>query len=110
MTSIWLINLSRQLTKAILDGFDISNDQFPPKQCLSKNVALRTLDVLSPVPEELVGRYDVVHVRLFLCVVRDNDPSVIISNLARLLSQYFFCHILFFSSLSRARVAANHGF
>ena len=45
------------------------------------------LDVLEPIPEELRGKYDLVHVRLFLAVVQDDDPTPILRNLMDLLSQ-----------------------
>jgi len=32
-----------------------------------------------------VGRYDVVHLRLFMCVVASGDPMPLLKNLMRLL-------------------------
>ena len=46
-----------------------------------------TLDVHEPIPEGLRGKYDVVHVRLFLTVVRNDDPGPILENMLRMLSQ-----------------------
>lgn len=84
---IWLIDLNRQLPSAQLDGFDISAEQYPPKQWLPTNLSLSTLDIFPPVPEELIGKYDIIHVRLFILVVRDDDPTPILRNLISMLSQ-----------------------
>ncbi|KAL2042758.1 hypothetical protein N7G274_004517 [Stereocaulon virgatum] len=84
-TGIWLIDLSRQLHSARLDGFDISTDQFPPKQWLPENMSLHTLDILKPIPEEFKGKYDVVHARLLLPLVKNNDPTPVLKNMFSLL-------------------------
>ena len=89
---IWLIDLNRQLPLSCLDGFDVSADQYPPKEWLPANLSLTTLDIHKEVPEELKGKYDIVHVRLFLTVVKKNDPLPILKNLMDMLSGYpFIC-------------------
>ena len=85
--SIWLINVNRQLPSAQLDGFDISVDQFPSKEWLPDNISLHRLNVLKPIPEELKGKYDLVHLRLFLAVVKNDNPAPILRNLMDMLSQ-----------------------
>ena len=84
---IWLIDVSRQLPSAQLDGFDVSAAQYPPKEWLPSNISLQTLDVFTSIPKDLQGKYDVVNVRLFLAVVKNNDPSPILRNLMRMLSK-----------------------
>ena len=86
-SSIWLVDVNRQLPSVHLDGFDNSIDQFPSKGWLPDNISLSRLDVLKPIPEELKGKYDLVHVRLFLAVVQDDDPTPILRNLMDMLSQ-----------------------
>ncbi|MCJ1303443.1 hypothetical protein MMC08_006253 [Hypocenomyce scalaris] len=85
-TGIWLIELAKTLPAATqLDGYDISSAQFPPKEWWPKNVNLQTLDALGAVPEELVGKYDVVHVGLLCVVVRNEDPAPVLKHLMALL-------------------------
>lgn len=84
-TGIWLIDLNRQLPLSCLDGFDVSPDQYPPKEWLPANISLKTLDIHKPIPEELKGKYDVVHVRLFITVVKNDDPLPILKNLMDML-------------------------
>ncbi|KOS17688.1 hypothetical protein ESCO_002511 [Escovopsis weberi] len=55
-TSLWLLDLAAKLPETVtLDGFDISDSQFPPSSLLPPNVTLRTMNALDTVPEELVG-------------------------------------------------------
>lgn len=84
-TAIWLIDVAREYSTAKLDGFDINTSQAPPKQWLSPNFTLKTWNVFDPVPESMIGVYDVVHVRLLVLVVQNSDPRHILRNLLRML-------------------------
>lgn len=42
------------------------------------------------LPAELRGVYDIVHVRFFLCVIRDGDPRPLLRNLLMMLSMFDF--------------------
>lgn len=84
--SVWLTDLSRHLaTTAQLDGFDVDTSQAPPREWLPPNVNIRTWDIFTDVPDELVEQYDVVHVKLLVFVVK-GDPIPILRNLIRMLS------------------------
>ncbi|KAF2811997.1 S-adenosyl-L-methionine-dependent methyltransferase [Mytilinidion resinicola] len=85
-TGIWLLDLADAFPpNAILDGFDISADQFPHESTLPPNVTFGVLDGMKEIPEELVGKYDVVRVSLIVLVVKDGEPGGWIENLMRLL-------------------------
>ncbi|KAL3468098.1 hypothetical protein BJX64DRAFT_273628 [Aspergillus heterothallicus] len=85
-TGIWPISLSLTLPKSVhLTGFDITNAQFPPREWLPDNVRLEKLDILAPVLEELRGSYDVVAIRFFSLIVKDNDVGTLLGNLLSLL-------------------------
>lgn len=85
-TGIWLLDLPCELPEpAVLDGFDIDLSKAPPAQWLPNNVTVHNWDILSPVPEHLVGRYDIVHLRLLILVVQHSDPVPIIQNAYRML-------------------------
>ena len=84
---IWLLDLARTLLPtAQLDGFDIDISGCPHEQWLPPNVTMRQLDALGEIPEHLVGIYDIVHLRLFQVVVKDNDPGPLLRNMLRMLS------------------------
>ena len=78
--------MSAELPSARLDGFDISEEQFPSKAWLPSSIALCQLDVTKTIPPELEGMYDLVHVQLFLCVVQKDGPAAILEELVKLLS------------------------
>ena len=90
MDRIWLIDLQSQLpTSAVLDGFDVSASQFPPKEWLPHNVSLYSLDIFEDIPERWCGQYDIINIRYFCCVVRDNAPDQIIRNILKMLSMSY---------------------
>ncbi|KAL3456694.1 S-adenosyl-L-methionine-dependent methyltransferase [Aspergillus heterothallicus] len=85
-TGIWLLELASQLPPTVrLHGFDISDRLFPHDSLLPSNVKLGVMDSLSEAPTQLVGEYDVVHLRLWCCVVTGGDPSRLIRGALALL-------------------------
>lgn len=96
-TGIWLIETARALPHARLDGYDISEEQFP-RHKLPPNVKLSILDAVGLIPEELVAAYDVVHISLFVMLVRNENPAPILRNLILMLSECSDSIILQFSS------------
>ena len=87
--SAWLLDLAKTLPSSTqLDGFDLSASQYPHKLLLPSNVSLQTLDATNEPPQELQGKYDVVHLRLFLIVINNNDPTPILNHCFKLLSKH----------------------
>ncbi|RDL41293.1 S-adenosyl-L-methionine-dependent methyltransferase [Venustampulla echinocandica] len=85
-TGIWLIELARTLPPTVqLDGLDISFGQCPPKEWLPQNIAWVTHDAFSEPPEELLEKYDVIHVQLFITLIRDGNPVPMLKNLIKML-------------------------
>lgn len=81
------MELAEELPSSIkLDAFDTAPEQYPPRAWLPKNISLYVQDAFKSFPTEFHGSYDIVHIALFILVVPDNDPSVLISNLLKLLS------------------------
>lgn len=68
------------------DAFDTAPGQYPPRAWLPGNISLYVQDAFKSFPTDFHGIYDIVHIALFILVVPDNDPSVLISNLLKLLS------------------------
>ena len=87
-TRMWLTDVNKELPLAHLHGFDKTVDGFPPRQWLPENVILQQLDIFEPIPETLIGQYDIVHVRLFMLVIQNDDPGPMLGNLVRLLSMF----------------------
>ena len=51
---------------------------------------MQRLDALGEIPEHLIGVYDIVQLRLFQVVVKDDDPGPLLRNVLKLLSGCFF--------------------
>jgi SAM-dependent methyltransferase len=85
-TAIWLLDLACELPSSVrLHGYDIDLSNTPPPQWLPNNITLHTWNLFDPVPDHLVGKYDVIHLRLLILVVQDSDPVPVIRNVARML-------------------------
>ena len=84
-TAIWLIDVAREYPTARLHGFDIDTSQAPPKQWLPSNITLETWNIFDDVPENMIGTYDVVHLRLLVLVVHRSDIRNVIRKLLRML-------------------------
>ncbi|GAT30326.1 hypothetical protein RIB2604_03303040 [Aspergillus luchuensis] len=85
-TAIWLTDLASKLPKSVrLDGLDVSFDAAPLREWLPPNVTLHYWDVKSPVPEHLIGAYDLVNVRFFAIVLRNSEIKNVLKSLFRLL-------------------------
>lgn len=81
---VWLTDLSSilasQAVSARLDGYDINTINFPAPAFLPPGVTLSKLDVLSnDLPQELRETYDIVHVRAFISVLAQGDPSPLLA-------------------------------
>jgi len=74
-----------------LDAFDITTDLIPHAKWRPENVSFQKLDIFKPIPEELKGKYDVVHIRFFLPVVGKTGPELAIKAALDMLSR---CSIL----------------
>ncbi|KAL8867403.1 MAG: hypothetical protein Q9198_008529 [Flavoplaca austrocitrina] len=70
-------------------GFDVDLAQAPPREWLPPNVKLDTLDLFKPLPDVYVERFDVVHLRLLMCVIKE-DPMPVLNNLISMLSKLPF--------------------
>lgn len=88
LVRIWLLDLSSQLdASAELVGLDNDITQVGPREWLPLNMKLREWNVFSDPPDDLVGKFDIVHIRLFIFVIED-DPTLVLRRLIKLLSMY----------------------
>lgn len=86
-TGIWAIETAKILpSKCQIDGFDISDKQFPPAEDLPSNIRLREWDVLAPMPVEYWNRYDIVNVRALVVALGDDEWKIAVRNLVLILS------------------------
>ncbi|KAL3430398.1 hypothetical protein BDV09DRAFT_178619 [Aspergillus tetrazonus] len=81
---VWLTELHSHLAKnnisVQLDGFDINPVNFPNPAFLPASVTFRQLDILAnPLPTELLGVYDIVHIRAFGSIILDSKLAPILT-------------------------------
>ncbi|KAL9056096.1 MAG: hypothetical protein Q9162_003159 [Coniocarpon cinnabarinum] len=63
-TGAWLEACNEELGTGItLDGFDISDLNFPPPERTSPNVHFHIVDAKQPFAAQFLGQYDLVHIR-----------------------------------------------
>lgn len=84
-TAVFLRRLCPVYASATLHGFDISPALFPSKSTLPNNIHLSVLDARQPVPDNLRGVYDLVHVRLLAAGLEAAEWGPVVQNLAQLL-------------------------
>ncbi|RAQ52228.1 hypothetical protein AFGD_008707 [Aspergillus flavus] len=85
-TGIWLTDLARRLPTTVqLDALDISFDATPPAEWLPSNVHTRVWDVKTDPPEDLIGVYDIVHIRHFTLVLLEEEVESVLARLFKLL-------------------------
>ncbi|KAI1773802.1 S-adenosyl-L-methionine-dependent methyltransferase [Hypoxylon cercidicola] len=84
-TARFLLRLQPTYPDARLEGFDISSSLYPPQSTLPPNVSLAELDMKQPFPEDMHGKYDLVHARMLVAAMRPSDWETAVRNLARLL-------------------------
>ena len=84
-TAIWLLSVGRQHSSAQLCGVDIDITQAPPRQWLPSNIAFRSWNMYNEIPEDMLGKFDLVHCRLLVLAVKNSDPKPILETLQKLL-------------------------
>ena len=70
-----------------LEGYDINANYLPATEDLPHNVTMRIIDVFDDIPDELAEKFDVIHVRTFAVIIKNNDPVPFLKNIMRLLSE-----------------------
>ena len=84
-----MIELARILPEsAEIDGMDVSFQQCPPKDWMSKNITWIHHDAFAQPPQELEGKYDIIHIKLFITLIRDGNPRPVLQNMLKMLSAY----------------------
>lgn len=84
-SGLWLIDVSRELPGAQLDGLDLDLTRAPHRRWLPPNINLGHWDMFGEVPPELLGKYDLVHIRLLILVLSGVDLSKPLANFLKLL-------------------------
>ncbi|KAF2166432.1 hypothetical protein M409DRAFT_23074 [Zasmidium cellare ATCC 36951] len=84
-TGVWALEVAERFPNLTIEGLDINLNETPPKAWLPSNVTFREFNLLEDIPEELVERYDIVHVQFVMIFVLDSNVHAVIQRLLRML-------------------------
>jgi hypothetical protein len=70
-TGVWSVSVAKELPNAQIRGFDIDISKFATN--LPPNVQLQYGDVFEPFPSDLLGKFDLVHARFLVSLLRKED-------------------------------------
>ncbi|MCJ1322229.1 hypothetical protein MMC15_007576 [Xylographa vitiligo] len=77
-TAIWPIDAAESSSFSVsVDCFDIASTSFPPPAWIPPNAQLHIHDVFKPFPEEFHGVFDIVHLRWWLSLSRDQIDTLV---------------------------------
>ncbi|KAF3009094.1 hypothetical protein E8E14_009141 [Neopestalotiopsis sp. 37M] len=85
-TGIWLLDAYDRLPPSTqLTGLDISFDATPPPETFPANIQFQKWDLRDPVPEDLVGAFDIINVRFMIFVVFKDEVPVVVDKFMQML-------------------------
>lgn len=85
-SGIWLKALVGYLpTTSVLTGFDIDTSKLPAPRSMPRNVTLLHGNILEPFSDDLLGTYDLVHVRFLIFSLKATEWVPAARNLRTLL-------------------------
>ncbi|KAI9678377.1 MAG: hypothetical protein M1822_008023 [Bathelium mastoideum] len=84
-TGSWLIDVSREVPSARLDGSDIDLSQAPHAKWLPQNVTMRYWNIFEDLPSDAIAKYDVVHIRLLVLAMQKHDLHPVVQKLYAML-------------------------
>ena len=102
-TGIWAFALADELPNVDITGLDIVTDQYPHKSVWPKNAKMGVWDFKTAPPKELLGAFDVVNIGVIAVVIENDDPSSIIQNVAKLLSEQLLSMLVMYKLLTVSR-------
>ena len=85
-TGVWLLDAVDMCPGIVAEGLDINIENVPPKAWLPENVSFSRFNLLEALPDEYVGRYDVINVQFLTSFVRDEHIGLAMENLVKMLS------------------------
>ncbi|KAL8950967.1 MAG: hypothetical protein Q9222_003028 [Ikaeria aurantiellina] len=84
-TAMWVMDVARTYPLAQVEGFDNDLSQAPSSRWLPSNAHLRHWDLFTDVPDDMVGKYDLVHVRLLVLVLQREDAPAFLQKVMQML-------------------------
>ena len=84
-----MLDFARQHPRATqLERLDISLNQTPSKDWLPSNIIFSRQNIFEEPPEDLVDKYNIIHVRYLTLVIKQNDHTTVLDNLLKMLGTF----------------------
>lgn len=84
-TALWSLDVAHEIPKAQLQAYDVDLTQAPAPGWLPSNVQVSEWDIFKDPPADMIGRFDVVHIRLLVLVLSGLDPNPVFQRFRSLL-------------------------
>ncbi|KAI1741934.1 hypothetical protein F4680DRAFT_464239 [Xylaria scruposa] len=85
-SAIWLLDIAKTFSPdAELVGIDLDTSKFPSASDLPPNITLRQANMFEPFPNDLIGKFDVVNMRLIVFALKEGYGTELVRNLMTLL-------------------------
>jgi hypothetical protein len=81
------MELGAELPSAKILGLDISDAQYPDRITWPGGVELSLYNLIKPVPDHLIKRFDVIHLRLLAGGITSHELSTAMQHLLTMLSK-----------------------
>ena len=75
----------------MLTGTDVNLDQCPPRVWLPSNLSFLSWSIFDEPPENLVERFDLVHLQLLCFVIKDSELIPTLRRVMKTVSKFVYC-------------------
>jgi len=82
------LSLAHEYPRARVLALDISAEQYPPAWTRPANIEFGLWNFFNPLAPELVGRFDVVHIRAICAPLINGGRDAVIKKLIQMLSKF----------------------
>ena len=82
------LSLAHEYPHAKVLALDISAEQYPPAWTRPANMEFGLWNFFDPLPDELAGRFDVVHIRAICAPLVNGGRDAVIKKLVQMLSKF----------------------
>lgn len=87
---VWPIEVAEQLSEkgipSSIDGFDITSAHWPHPAWLPDNITLHEHDVFTPFPDSYHEKFNLVQIRAFAAILREDNVDRLLQNVAIIMS------------------------
>ncbi|TVY48847.1 Methyltransferase [Lachnellula occidentalis] len=84
-TAIWPVEVAREYPAANIDALDLDFSHVIAREWLPHSITLRSWNMFDEVPGDMLGKYDLVHIRLTVLVIENQDPRSVLKSLKKML-------------------------